>query len=311
MAKDYYEILGVPRGVSDEELKKAYRKLAKRWHPDKNLDNKDQAEAKFKEISEAYAVLSDKDKRAQYDRFGHDRFRQTFSREDIFSGGSIQDILREMGMGGDMFSFIFGGPGGGGTRFETYTSGGGRGGGFGFDQFGGGSSRGQDYETSITITLHEAISGCERKITLQTPEGVLSVAIKIPAGVETGAKLRARGKGGKATRGGQPGDVYIVVNVAEDPVFKREGADLYVDAPVRYSTLVLGGTVAAPTLSGERHLKITAGADPEKLIRIKGQGASKMKGGHGDLYVKLKVYAPAHPTEEQKKLAEKLAETGL
>lgn len=311
MAKDYYETLGVTRDVTEEQLKKAYRKLAKQWHPDRNPDNQKVSETKFKEISEAYAVLSDKDKRAKYDRFGHDKFHQTYTNEDIFSGANFQDILRDMGLGGDVFSTLFGGGRGGRMRFET--SGGGMGGNFDFSRFGGvgQAMNGQDYETDVTISFREAIAGCERSLSLQTGEGVSHLTVKIPAGVESGKKLRVKGKGGKPGRGGQPGDVFIIVHVAEDPVFKREGADIYVEAQVKYSTLVLGGSLPTPTLAGERLIKIHPGADPSKLIRMKGAGAPKPKGGHGDLFIKLKVAAPEHPTEEQKKAAQKLADAGL
>jgi curved DNA-binding protein len=311
MAKDYYELLGVPRDATADQLKKAYRKLAKQWHPDRNPGDKGSAETKFKEISEAYAVLSDKDKRAKYDRFGHDKFHQTYSNEDIFSGANFQDILRDMGIGGDIFSNLFGGGRGGRMRFET--SGGGMGGDFDFGRFGGGGQavNGQDYETEVAISFHESIAGCERPLNLQTGQGPLHVTVKIPEGVESGKKLRVKGKGGKSGRGGQPGDLYITVLVADDPVFKREGFDIHVEAPVRYSTLILGGSLPAPTLSGERLIKIHPGSDPSKLIRMKGAGVPKPKGGHGDLFIKLKVHAPDSPTEEQKKLARELAEEGL
>jgi curved DNA-binding protein len=311
MAKDYYETLGVPRDASGEQLKKAYRKLAKQWHPDRNLNNKDASETKFKEISEAYAVLSDKDKRAKYDRFGHDKFHQTYSNEDIFSGANFQDILRDMGLGGDVFSTLFGGGRGGRVRFET--SGGGMGGDFDFSRFGGTGQamNGQDYETDVTISFREAVTGCERSLSLQAGTGVNHVTVKIPAGVESGKKLRVKGKGGKAGKGGQPGDVFIIVHVAEDPVFKRDGADLHVEAQVKYSTLILGGSLPTPTLSGERLIKIHPGSDPSKLIRMKGAGAPKPKGGHGDLFIKMKVVTPESPTEDQKRLARELAEEGL
>lgn len=311
MAKDYYEILGVPRDATADQLKKTYRKLAKQWHPDRNPGDKGVAETKFKEISEAYAVLSDKDKRAKYDRFGHDKFHQTYSNEDIFSGANFQDILRDMGLGGDVFSTFFGGGRGGRVRFET--SGAGMGGDFDFSRFGaaGQVMNGQDYETEVTISFREAITGCERSLNLQTEQGVSHVTVKIPEGVESGKKLRVKGKGGKAGRGGQPGDVYILVHVADDPVFKREGFDIHVEAQVMYSTLILGGSLPAPTLSGERLIKIHPGSNPSRLIRMKGAGAPKPKGGHGDLFIKLKVITPENPTEDQKKLARELAKAGL
>lgn len=306
MVKDYYEILGVDRSATVEQIKKAYKNLAKRYHPDRNPDDKE-AEEKFKEISEAYAVLSDKEKRAQYDRFGHAKFRQAYSREDIFSGVNMEDIFREFGLGGDIFNQIFGFRTAGGprVRFER--------GGFGFEPFGAGRgpARGQDYETSLTISFMEAMKGSERALTLNTESGLRRVTVKIPPGIKTGKKLRLKGEGGLGPGGGARGDLYIKVTVAEDPVFKRDGDDLVVEAKVAYSTLILGGTVSVPTLEGERAIRIPPASDPSKRIRIKGAGAPKLKGGRGDLYVKLRVMVPPAPTEKQKDLASELLKTGL
>lgn len=309
MPEDYYDLLGIGKDASDSEIKKAYRKLAKKYHPDKNPDDK-QAETMFKKISEAYAVLSDDKKRAQYDRFGHDKFRQKFSNEDIF-GGSAKDIFREFGFGDDLFSQVFRGGGRGGrVRFETS----GMGGGFGFNDIFGQSSpvRGQDMTTGMTVSFREAIDGGERNISVQTAGGIKTLTVKIPPGIETGKKLRIKGAGAPGTQGGPPGDVYIKITVADDPVFKREGADLFVEAPVHYSTLILGGSITVPTLNGERNLKISQGADPNKKMRIKGAGAPKLRGhGKGDLYVTLKISVPSRITKNQKELASKLAKAGL
>lgn len=309
MAKDYYDLLGVSKDASLDEIKKAYRRLAKKYHPDRNPGDSE-AEKMFKDISEAYAVLSNKEKRAQYNRFGDAKFHQTFSREDIFSGVNLDDIFSEFGFGGDVFSQIFGfGRPGSHIRFET------RGGpGFGFEGFGGaaGPMKGQDYEAHVTIPFREAINGGERVLTLRTESGEKRLTVRIPAGVDTGQKLRLRGKGGPGASGGPPGDVYIVVTVAEDPVFKRDGADLIVEARVPYSTLILGGTITVPTLEGDKSVRVAPGADPGRRIRIKGAGAPKVKGGgKGDLYVKLKVAVPQTPSDEQKHLAEELIKAGL
>ncbi|MGK7344808.1 MAG: DnaJ C-terminal domain-containing protein [Candidatus Nitrospinota bacterium M3_3B_026] len=306
MAKDYYDILGVDRNATVEQIKKAYKNLAKRYHPDRNPDDK-QAEEKFKEISEAYAVLSDKEKRAQYDRFGHAKFRQAYSQEDIFSGVNPDDIFREFGFGGDILSQMFGFRTAGGprVRFEQ--------GGFGFEPFGAGRGpmAGRDYETSLTVSFDEAMKGAERALTLNTESGPRHVTVRIPRGISTGKKLRLKGEGGPGPGGGPPGDLYIKATVAEDPVFKRDGDDLVVEAPVAYSTLILGGTASVPTLEGEKTIRIPPASDPSKRIRIKGAGAPKLKGGRGDLYVKLKVTVPPEPTEKQKSLASELLKTGL
>lgn len=309
MSVDYYETLGVSRDASKADIKKAYRKLAKQWHPDKNPGDTE-AEAKFKQISEAYAVLSDDKKRAQYDQFGHDRFQQRYSYEDIFRGSDIKDIFREFGFGDDMFSQIFGmGGGRGRVHFGGAP--------FGFDDFfGGGASgghmSGQDYTTKMTIPFREAIKGSERTITLQTQGGAKRLNVKIPAGIEPGKKLRIKGSGGPGVGGAPPGDVYIEIDVAADPVFRREGADIFVDAPVRYSTLLLGGSVTVTTLDGEKNIKVAPGSDPARKIRIKGAGAPRLRGGGtGDLYVSLKVAVPSQITADQQELARELDKKGL
>ncbi|VAX21757.1 Chaperone protein DnaJ [hydrothermal vent metagenome] len=306
MAQDYYKTLGVTKSSTEAEIKKAYRKLAKKYHPDRNQDNK-KAEEKFKEVSEAYAVLSDKTKRAKYDQIGHDTFHQNYSQEDIFKGANFEDVFKEFGIGGDILSQIFGGGMRGGRSRARYQSYGGPG-------MGGapGPMKGQDYETSVTIPFMDAMKGGERELRLSVDGGVKALTVKIPPGIATGKKLRLRGKGGSGAMGGPAGDIYINIKVAEDRVFKRDGSDITVEIPVPYSTLILGGSAKAPTLNGERTIKIAPGFDPSKKIRIKGAGAPKLKGGvNGDLYVKLHVSAPKSPTKEQKDLAKKLAKTGL
>lgn len=307
MTEDYYDLLGVNKNVSGKEIKKAYRKLAKKYHPDKNPDDK-KAENMFKKVSEAYAVLSDQEKRAQYDRFGHDQFRQKFSYEDIFGGGS-RDAFREFGFGDDLFSQIFGGAQRGGrVRFESS----GMGGGFGdfFSQ--SRQTRGHDMVAAMTVSFREAILGTERHISVHTENGAKTLAVKVPPGIETGKKLRIKGAGGPGLHGGPPGDVYIEITVAKDPAFKREGADLYVEAPVAYSKLILGGMITVSTLDGARELKINQGTDPGKKIRVKGAGVPKLRGkGKGDLYVSLKITVPSKITKAQKEVASKLVESGL
>jgi len=310
MSKDYYGVLGVKRGASEAEIKKAYRRLAKQYHPDKAKGDKN-AEEMFKKVSEAYAVLSNKEKRAQYDQFGHDAFRQRFSQEDIFGGADFRDVFREFGFGDDIFGQIFGGGRGGRVRFE---SGPGGMGGFRFDEmFGqGGPARGQDVSTEMTISFHEAIHGGERALTMRINGRPKTVNVKIPPGIETGKKLRVKGAGAPGAQGGPAGDVYIEITVAPDPTFTREGADVIVEAPVRLSTLILGGEITVSTLNGPRAIKIAPGSDPSRRVRIKGAGAPRLGGpGRGDLYVTLKAQTPRHPTEEQKALAEKLAAAGL
>lgn len=303
---NYYETIGVGKNATDDEIKKAYRKKAKKYHPDKNPDNK-AAEKKFKEVSEAYAVLSDKEKRAQYDQFGDSKFRQQYTSDDIFKNVNFEDIFGEFGFGGN----IFGGGRSGRARSRFTTQGG-----FTFDPFkGGGGQRvmkGQDVESTLTVSFSEAMTGGERKITLAMPNGRQSVTVKIPKGVSTGKKLRLKGKGAPSMAGGPPGDLYFAVTVAKDPVFTRDGDDLLVNAEVTYSTLLLGGTIEAATLDGNKSIKIKAHSDPSKKIRIKGAGAPKLGGGKkGDLYVTLKVKTPKKLSKNEKELIKKLKEAGL
>jgi len=305
MSEDYYKLLGVERTASAEEIKKAYRKQAKRYHPDKNPGDKS-AEETFKKVSEAYAVLSDKDKRAQYDRFGPDAFRKRYTQEDIFTNANFQDVFREFGLGDDIFGAFFGG--GRGRARGGF-------GGFGFeDAFGrgGGPGKGEDYSFSLSIPLMEAIRGSERTLTFSAGGATKTVQVKIPAGIETGKKLRVKGEGGAGPRGGPAGDVYIEITVEPDPVFKRDGADLTVEAAVKFSQLALGGEVSVPTPDGQRTIHIKPCTDPGKKIRIKGAGVPVLQSKEkGDLYVTLRVTIPGKITSEQKDLARRLSETGL
>ena len=312
MSEDYYELLDVPRDADDPQIKKAYRRLAKKYHPDRNQGNK-KAEAMFKKVSEAYAVLSDKKKRAQYDRFGHDKFHSRFSQEDIFSGANIKDIFRQAGLGEDLFGQIFGG----GGRTRVHFGAGGPTGGLGFNDIfsRGGPQRGQDVTARMTIPFHEAMQGGEKNVTLQfggAYRGGKTVTVKIPKGIQSGKKLRMKGAGAPGVGGGPPGDVYVEITVANDPVFGRDGDNLRVEVPVNYSTLILGGSLSVPTLKGKREIKIRPGANPAKKIRVKGAGAPRLnRSGRGDLYVSLNVNVPHNVTGEQKELALKLAKAGL
>ncbi len=312
MAGNYYDILGVDRNAGDKEIKKAYRDLAKIHHPDKNQDNKD-SEKKFKEISEAYAVLSDKKKRASYDRFGHEQFRSSHSSEDIFSGFDFEDTIKDLGLGNDIFSSFFGRGGGGGGRRVRFDFGGQGGNPFG-GGFGGGQavSRGADLQTELSISFIESVKGGERKLTLRTGIGSKSVNVKIPPGVITGKKLRLRGEGGAGSNGAPSGDLYVLVKVEPHRLFTRSGDNIRVNAPVPYSTIILGGSVDVETLDGTRSVMVAPGTDPGKTIRIKSAGVPALKDGvRGDLYVTLQITAPTNPTAEQKRVAEQLRESGL
>ena len=314
--KDYYEILGVQKGATEEELKKAYRKLALKYHPDKNPGDK-AAEEKFKEISEAYAVLSDKEKRTQYDQFGMGGFQQRYSEEDIFKGFSMGDLFKDLGFGGgDMFNVIFGRggrPGGarGGGRQRQQQQG------YDFRDFitreqPEGPEPGADMHYELEIPFMDAVKGSQKMISFTTPYGAEEVSVKIPAGISTGKKLRLQGKGGQDPRTGRRGDLYITVKVGEHPVFKREGNDLYVTKEIRLSDALLGAEVEVPSADGPKRVKIPAGIKSNAKVRLRGLGVPSLgKGQAGDLYVQVVPEIPKRLTEKQKTLIEELKKEGL
>ncbi|MBI3600010.1 MAG: DnaJ domain-containing protein [Nitrospinae bacterium] len=311
--KDYYEILGLKKDAAEGQIKKAYRKLAMKYHPDRNPGNK-AAEEKFKEINEAYAVLSDKEKRKQYDMFGSDKFHQRFSQDDIFRGFDIGDILKDFGFGTeDVFSRIFGRGRTGFGGFENMH--GGRQG-FGYeDMFGRGvPQKGADITSDLHITFNEAVFGGDKRVSLKRPDGSMEeVVVKIPAGIDTGKKLRLAGKGSPGI-GGQPsGDLYFNVIVQGHPVFKREGDDVIIEKDIKFTEAVLGTSIEVTTLDGQtRMAKVPAGTKGETKIRIKGYGIQHLKGGgKGDLYVKINIKIPDSITERQRKLLEELLREGM
>ncbi len=295
MAKDYYQLLGLPRDAGSDAIKKAYRKLALKYHPDKNPGDK-QAEEKFKEITEAYAVLSDPEKKKQYDQFGEAGFHQRFSQEDIFRGFDVGDLFREFGIGSDdIFSQMFGG----GRGRATY--------------YGGGRPRqikGQDFSLQVSIPLRQAVTGGERRIAFSHGGQNESLQVRIPAGIESGQKLRVAGKGGASPAGGPPGDLYLEISVEADPVFRREGHDLFVTVPVPFSGACLGTSIDVPTLNGEKRVKVPAGMASGGKIRLRGFGVAA-GGKKGDIYAVVEVLVPGKLTAEQQKLLEKLRDLGL
>jgi curved DNA-binding protein len=303
MAEDYYKILGVNRTADATEIKKAYRKLAMKFHPDHAKGDKT-AEEKFKKISEAYAVLSDKEKRQEYDTFGSEGFRQRFSQEDIFRGFDINDILREFGFGGDTF-----GGAGRGTRF-SYGSG---------PTFGGRgrqqaqSVKGSDLIYELPLTLREAAFGTTKAVTIQNQGAPERVTVKIPKGMAAGKKLRLAGKGSPGPFGGPRGDLYIQATLMEDPVFSVEGQDLVTHRDIKITEALLGATISVPTLDEKQYnLKIPAGTKSGTKLRLPGHGLPAMQGSkNGDLYVRLHIQVPKDLTREQRELIEKLAETGI
>jgi len=358
--EDYYELLGVAKTASEEELKKAYRKKAVQFHPDKNPGNK-QAEESFKKVSEAYEALKDPQKRAAYDRYGHAAFQQGGGGPRA-GGGGFHDPF-------DIFREVFGqgqGGGGGGGIFEEFF-GGSQGGN------GGGPGRGSDLRYDLEITLEEAAHGTEKEISFRklgecghchgsgaepgskrttcptcrgagqvtTSRGFFHVRqacptchgsghrfekvcakcngegrvnetakinIKIPAGVDTGNKLRSSGNGEAGAGGGESGDLYIVIHIKEHDVFERQGDDLFCEIPIKFTLATLGGTIHVPTLQGKAALKIPSGTQSNTTFRLKGRGMPHLRGGsHGDQLIRVQVEVPTHLSSEQKKILEEFS----
>jgi curved DNA-binding protein len=295
--KDYYVILGVERSDTADEIRKVYRKLAMKFHPDRNPGDK-AAEERFKEINEAYAVLGDAEKRKQYDSFGAEGFGQRYSQEDIFRGFDFQSIFRDMGGGG----------GGGGDLFESLF--GGRGAGRGHRP--GPAPKGEDVKTDLRISFYESIEGGERIVQVPSPTGGFEkVNIKVPAGVSTGKTLRLRGKGAASMYGGDRGDLYLRILVEADAVFTRDGNDLRCEVKVPVSMLVLGGTVEVPTLSGPKRVKVAEGTQPGATMRLQKMGAPGTGGARGDLYARLMPVLPTTLDDPLRRLFRELAEAGF
>lgn len=355
MAKrDYYEVLGVPRNASQEEIKKAYRRLALKYHPDRNKSR--EAEEKFKEISEAYAVLSDPEKRRLYDMYGHAGIDERYSQEDIFRSARFEDIFADLGFGGidRLFDLFFGG-----AKHAP--------------------RRGADLRFDMEITLEEAAKGAEKVVsyrrletcercngtgaepgsglrtcpacggagrvgfTQRTPFGTYSqfttcsqcggsgsviakpcstcggsgrverlrrLSVKIPPGVDSGARLRLAGEGEAGERGAPPGDLYIVIHVKEHELFKRAGKDLYIEVPITFSQAALGAELEVPTIDGDTgRVKIPPGTQTGEVFRLRGRGMPVLNGyGRGDLLVKVVVRTPTKLSREERRLFERLAE---
>ncbi|WP_224249191.1 molecular chaperone DnaJ [Hyalangium gracile] len=378
MADDYYQILEVPRTASAEDIKKAFRKLARKHHPDVNPGNK-AAEEKFKQVNTAFEVLSDPTKRKLYDEFGEDAAKMGYDekkaeafrayRSARASGGGVGGGIPFSGSGadfdlGDIFGDIFGraGPGGGP--------------GFDINEILGrqrgasrGPGRGEDLTAQVTLSLGEAITGTERALSVRRPgrcqrcsgrgesgasgpcptckgtgrtrrsagasfagacptcngtgraaedcpqcegtgvvEEATRLTVKIPPGVQTGSKVRLAGQGAAGTHGGPPGDLYIETEVADHPLVRREGDDLYMDLPVTIPEALLGAEVKVPTFQGEVTVKVPAGSQSGRKMRLKGRGAPSLKGGSaGDMYLVIQIRVPEGAGPEAKAAAEALA----
>ncbi|MFM2238544.1 MAG: hypothetical protein RL389_891 [Actinomycetota bacterium] len=282
--KDFYKILGVTKDVSDAELKKVYRKLARQFHPDSNPDNA-KAEAKFKEISEAYSVLSDKAQRAEYDQMRAMGSGPRFTGGQGFPGGGGQGYPGGAAGFEDVFSNLFGGGGG-------------------FGGFGG-PQRGQDLTHRATIDFIDSIKGTTLKLNFDRGG---AVQVKIPAGIQDGQKVKVRGKGSPSPNGGEAGDLLVSVHVKPHPVFVRDGNNLRVSVPVTFVEASLGATIQVPTLGGEPvKLKVSPGTPNGRVLRVKGKGVESSK-GTGDLMATVEIAVPSHLSDKAKKKLEEFNE---
>ena len=307
MSADYYKTLGVDKKASGSEIKKAYRKLALKYHPDKTKGDKT-LEAKFKEISEAYAVLSDSKKRGQYDTFGSEGFQQRYSQEDIFRNSNMADILKEFGFGGGGsaggFSNMFGGGG--------FSSMGGMGGGGGCRR-NSAPPKGQDLEHEIPLTLDEILTGTSKELNISQGSSVKTISIKIPKGMIKGKKIRLSGKGQQSQYGGASGDLYIKSNPIQPIGYEIDGNDISTKKEIKLTESLLGTKIDVTTPLGKTiSLNVPAGTRHKAKMRLAGMGIPYMTGDKtGDLFVVIYVNMPKELDKEQKNLVEKLVQTGL
>ena len=313
--RDYYEVLGIDRNASASEIKKAYRKLAKKYHPDTNPGDKE-AEAKFKEVTEAYEILSDSEKKAQYDQYGHAAFEQGAGG---FNGGGFGgfDFGGDMG---DIFENFFGG----GFKKSGFRGGSGQNGNFNngfhgnFRQNGGFGNRqsyqtkGNDIHADIQVNFDAAAFGKKETIHLKDENGkVQALEVNIPAGIETGQSIRLKGKGTPGYNGGTAGDLFLKVTVSEKPGFKRDGQDIFNTVTIPFITAVLGGDVTVPTIYGNVRCSIKPGTQSGSKLRLRGKGIVSMKNSsvHGDQYTTIEVQVPKNLSPKAKqKLREFAAE---
>ncbi|MFP5518399.1 MAG: DnaJ C-terminal domain-containing protein [Bdellovibrionia bacterium] len=299
--KDFYSILGVSRSASEDEIKKAYRKLAMQYHPDKNPGNKT-AEEKFKEITEAYETLSDPKKRDLYNQFGHAGSNPGFGGGNPFGGGgnyssqndSFQDIF------GDVFSDFFAGRAGsqsGGFRQKR-------------------PKKGADLRYTLNISFEESALGCEKLISFVRRRGSkddsAKLSVNVPAGVKNSQRLKLSGEGDQESGQSQPGDLYVIINVQDHSLFKREEYDILLDLPVSYVDAILGTEVEVPTITGKALIKIPPGTHTGQIFRLKGKGFPKVVGaGSGDMLVNVLVDTPDKLSSKSKDLLEQLKKEGV
>jgi curved DNA-binding protein len=316
--KDYYKILGVPKDATDKQIKQAYRKAARKYHPDINPGDRG-AEMRFKEINEANEVLSDSEKRRKYDQLGAN-WQQYERYADAQPGGfpGFEGFHVEFGGGpgrqpsggfSDFFKTFFGG----GLDLDEVL---GRAGGAGFR--GGGRrsgfnsvapAKGRDVSATLQITLEEAYHGTKKRLSLATGPASPDqrIEVKVPAGVGDGSRIRVTGKGEPGVMGGPPGDLYLEVRLQQHHIYKHKGNDLFVEVPVTVAEATLGAEIEIPTMGGKAKIKVPSGSQSGRLMRLRGKGMPHLKGkGHGDLFAKLQVLTPTELSDRERQLYEEL-----
>ncbi len=333
MARDFYQVLGLARTADEKEIKKAYRKLARQYHPDVNPNDKG-AETKFKEVNQAFQVLSDKDKRTLYDQFGADYDKVGSAPAHAHAGGpgapggpganfngsninfeNLEELFNQGRRNGAYGSYnapagaphADEGEGGGfGDLFENILGGRGRG-------RKRGPQQGQDIEQAVQISLAESLKGTQRamRLTISDPATGKSenreFTVKIPGGVREGARVRVPGKGASGEHGGPPGDLFLQVSIDRHPNWKREGDDLFIEVPVTFAEAALGATIDVPTINDRIQMRVPAGTQSGQKIRLSGRGAPRTKGGAGDQYVTIKIAVPKDLNPRETEIIEELA----
>lgn len=296
MANDYYQTLGVSRTATEDEIKRAYRKLARQYHPDLHPNDKE-AEKHFKEVQQAYDILGDKEKRAQYDRFGSAPFEQGGPGGP---GGGAYHWGGGASEGGPDVHFEFGGDGGIDDLVRNLFGARGRRGGKGFSGFR--AEKGPNVETELAVPFSIACLGGEMEVHL-TGESTERLSITIPPGVHDGAKLRLAGKGGTSAPGSPPGDLIVTVHVRPHPQFTRDGADLQIEVPITVEEAILGATIDVPTIEGTTiSVSIPPGTSSGQRLRLRGKGGKTRGGERGDQYVRVKIVVPKSVDEASKEL---------